>query len=224
MDQLPPKAVLVPSVLVGAALMLGACSSMTTYGTGTTAAAQTFQDVTGIVSLGGKKKGEKQIDYEPRPPIVEPPETTLPPPGSDSSAEVAANWPVDPDEERKRMDAVIKEKQAAGESLKFTVPEEESVSSNPNARSPGEDWKMSPEKILRQKMRGTGPNAEDQKKLFADAKHGKVGSFDENGNPVRRYLTEPPAEYREPDAESSVEIAEKPNKKKGFKWPDLWPF
>ena len=91
---------------------------MTTYGTGTTAAKQTLEDVTGILALGGSKQGEEPISYEPRPPIVEPPVATLPPPGSDTATAVASNWPVDPDEERKRIDALVKEKQEAGETLK----------------------------------------------------------------------------------------------------------
>ena len=62
-----------------------------------------------------------------------------------------------------------------------------------------------------------------QKKLFADMKLAKSGSVDANGNPVRRYLTEPPADYRVPDPEAPTEITEK-KKKTGFKWPDLWPF
>lgn len=206
--------------------MLGACSS-TTYGTGTSAAKQTIQDVTGILSFG-KKKGE-DIAYEPRPPIVEPPAATLPPPGSDPSAVVAGNWPVDPDEERKRIDNLVKERREAGQSLKFTVPEEEPtgpVVVSATERSDDDRRSMSPEKAMRIRdtVRGKGPSGEDQRKLFADAKLARIGSFDENGNPVRRYLTEPPAEYREPDLESPIEITEKPKKKKRFKLPDLWPF
>jgi hypothetical protein len=219
MAQFPATTALVPSLLVGAALTLGACSSMTTYGTGTTAASQTVQDVAGILSLGGKKK-EDPINYEPRPPIVEPPAATLPPPGSDTSAVVASNWPVDPDEEQKRMEALVKERQEAGQSLKFTVPDAPArpVKIDPENRVP------SPESLLRAKLRGEGNNSEETKKMFANAKMAKSGSFDEDGNPVRRYLIEPPAQYREPDLESPVEITEKPKKKKGFKWPDLWPF
>ena len=96
--QFPPATVLTPVLLVGAAMTLGACSSMTTYGTGTTAAAQTVEDISGILSLGATRSDKKQIDYEPRAPIVEPPTATLPPPGSDPSVNVASNnWPVDPD-------------------------------------------------------------------------------------------------------------------------------
>jgi hypothetical protein len=42
--------------------------------------------------------------------------------------------------------------------------------------------------------------------------------------PIRRYLVEPKSEYRVPDPESEVEISAKTKKKRGWKWPDLWPF
>jgi hypothetical protein len=219
MAQFPPTTVLAPSLLVGAALMLGACSS-TTYGTGTTAASQTVKDVTGILSFGSRKKDEEPINYEPRPPIVEPPAAALPPPGSDTSVNVAGNWPVDPDEEQKRIEALVKERQEAGQSLKFTVPDAPSRQANRD----GHTGVPTADSLLRAKIRGEDKGTEATKKMFANAKTAKVGSFDEDGNPVRRYLTEPPALYREPDLESPVDITEKPKKKKGFKWPDLWPF
>jgi hypothetical protein len=203
------------ALLVGAGLMLGGCGS-TTYGTGTTAAAQTVKDVTGILSLGGSKSNEPPIEYEPRASIVEPPVVSLPPPGSETPVATAANWPVDPDEEKKRIDALVQERTEAGQSLKFTVPE--SSSDRPVLR----DDQTAVERALKDtKNRQSNP---ELKKVFADAKQAKIGSFDEQGNPTRRYLIEPPAEYREPDPESPVEITEKPKKKKGFNWPDLWPF
>ena len=52
------------------------------------------------------------------------------------------------------------------------------------------------------------------KKLFAEAKGIAV---DENGQPVRRYLSDPPSEYRVPDPTAPVVITDKPKKKK-FKW------
>jgi hypothetical protein len=214
-------------LLLGAAFALGGCGSMTTYGTGTTAAKQTVEDITGILALGGSKKDKDPIDYEPRPPIVEPPTATLPPPGSGTSATtVAGNWPVDPDEERKRIDALVKERQEAGQSLKFTVPEGADKGNvnltDPLART-DDDRQNQASKLFQSKVNGSY-DTDEAKKLMANAKNAKIGSFDENGNPVRRYLTEPPAPYREPDPESSVEITEKPKKKNGFKLPDLWPF
>ena len=60
-------------------------------------------------------------------------------------------------------------------------------------------------------------------KMFADAR-GKGGAYDAEGHPVRKYLTEPPAVYREPDPNSPVEITEKPKKKNKFSLKSLWPF
>ena len=53
---------------------------------------------------------------------------------------------------------------------------------------------------------------------------GRGASLDEDGKPIRRYLTEPRVVYLDPDPESSVIITEKPKKKNRFNWPDLWPF
>ena len=50
------------------------------------------------------------------------------------------------------------------------------------------------------------PTAEEQagaKKLFAEAR-GAV-AVDENGQPVRRYLSDPPSEYRVPDPTAPVD-------------------
>jgi hypothetical protein len=224
MTKLLPAAVLAPAIVVGAAFTLGACGSMTTYGTGTTAAKQTVDDLTGILSFGSKDKNG-EIDYEPRPPIVEPPVATLPPPGSTATnVATAANWPVDPDEERKRVEALVKESHETGQSLKFTPPAAPRVETDPKAplAKSDDDNDLMARRLTEAKMRGQ--DYDEAKKIFADAKQAKIGSFDENGNPVRQYLVEPPAPYREPDPESPIEITEKPKKKNGLKLPDLWPF
>jgi hypothetical protein len=62
----------------------------------------------------------------------------------------------------------------------------------------------------------TPAQQEAAKKMFADAR-GAV-AVDENGQPVRRYLTDPPSEYRMPDPTAPVEITAKPAPKKKFKW------
>jgi len=235
MAQFPSATVLTPALLVGAALTLSACGQ-TTYGTGTTAGAQTLKDVTGILSLGGRKEGPA-IDYEERAPIVEPPVAALPPPGSgdpsvaaalpppgsgEPSVAAGADWPVDPDEERKRVQALVKARADAGETLKFTPPpapgkKEKSYASDNSDKS-------AREKYFDERM-ASKKNPKDIKQEFAKAKMAKVGSFDENGNPVRQYLIEPPVNYREPDLESEVGVSDAPKKKKKkFKFPDLWPF
>jgi len=193
---------------------------MTTYGTGKTAAIQTVEDLSGILSVGGKKKN--QIDYEPRAPLIEPPtgSTTLPPPGSETTVALSSDWPDDPDEAAKRYHELAKEKAAAGESLNFTLPDE----ALEKTRTPRPNDTRAFSNRLRDDKTAKSIDVDAQKKLFADAKAGRTGSVDEAGMPVRRYLTEPPVIYREPDPDAPVVITEKPQKKGKWSWPDLWPF
>jgi len=218
----PSSKILGPSAIAGAALLLAGCGSMTTYGTGTTAASQTFSDLTSILTIGGKD--DEKIDYSPRAPIVEPPTAgALPTPGSGSTTVASAEqWPSDHDMERERVKALAAEKAAQGQSLRFSVPESaELVESNSTV---DRDRKKSFSEKLRSEKLHASKNPEEQKKLFADAKLASNGSVDANGNPTRRYLTEPPADLRAPDPESPVVVTEKPKKKGRFKMPDLWPF
>jgi hypothetical protein len=215
------------SVCIGAAtaalaLALGACNE-TTYGTGTSPGMQTLQDLAGIADMGGQQP--EPIKYHPRPGVVAPPPgAPLPPPGSDQ-ANVAANWPKDPDAEAKRFKADV----AARE--KFCA---ELVNKNlPECRDPG--FRLAPSEqanasrepsptLLNMNVdpgeaaHSTAAQDEQAKKLFADAR-GQV-AVDTNGNPVRRYLTDPPSDYRVPDPNAPVEIDNKPaTKAKKFKWP-----
>jgi hypothetical protein len=69
------------------------------------------------------------------------------------------------------------------------------------------------------------PTNAEIKKMFADARGSKAGSVDAEGKPIRKYLTEPPAAYREPDPTSTVPVDEEPEKKKKkFSLKNLWPF
>jgi hypothetical protein len=211
--------VLGPAFVVGAAALLGACGSMTTYGTGKSAAAQTVEDLGGVLALGSKRTNEEPIDYSPRAPIVEPPAvaSALPPPGSETVVATAGDWPKDPDEEAKKLQKKVEELAASGKTPKFTLPE----GAEPIAVSTrtGRDERTSVEKLRDEKK----VDNKKQKEMFADAKMAKTGSFDKEGRPIRKYLTEPPVVYRAPDPESPVVITQKPKKGK-WAWPDLWPF
>ncbi len=203
------------------ALALGACNE-TTYGTGTSPGAQTLQDLAGIADMGGQQ--QEPIKYHARPGVVAPPPgAPLPPPGSDQ-ASVAANWPKDPDAEAKRFKAEV----AARE--KFCA---ELTNKNlPECRDPG--FRLPPSEqatasrepsptLLNMNVdpgdaaHSTAAQDEQAKKLFADAR-GKI-AVDADGKPVRRYLTDPPSDYRVPDPNAPVEIDNKPATKKKFKWP-----
>jgi hypothetical protein len=190
---------------LAAAFALSACTQ-TTYGTGKSPGMQTLEDLAGIAAMSSEKK--EPIDYTPRPKVVVPPSVAqLPPPGS-GKAVLDPNWPVDPEQKRARILAEADAREAAGlQAQKGSIPimgkPKEGV---PNPTLMGYD----PEK-------DATPTAEEQagaKKLFAEAKGIAV---DENGQPIRRYLSDPPSEYRMPDPTAPVVITDKPKKKK-FKW------
>jgi hypothetical protein len=194
--------------------LAGCMGSGTTYGTGKNPGTQTLEDLAGIASLGAPKK--EPIEYGVRAPLVPPPPgTPLPPPGSQPSA--AANWPKDPDVEQKKFKADSQARaqaQAYGEQPfgandpKFRVPAKKSDEPSPMLTDPN--------KRMDADAHTTPEQAAASKKLFADARGVPT---DENGQPIRQYLTDPPTEYRTPDPTGPVEIDAKPAVKKKFKWP-----
>jgi hypothetical protein len=180
------------------------------------------QDLAGIADLGGQKPDP--IKYSSRPALVAPPPGTPLPPPDTQQQNVAANWPKDPDVDAKRM----KDQTAARE--KFCAEEPNKI--RPECRDPG--FRL-PESAEANKSREPSPTlvnmnkdagelahstaAQDAQamKLFAEAK-GQV-AVDENGKPIRRYLTDPPSDYRVPDPTAPVVFDNKPASKKKFRWP-----
>ncbi len=182
-----------------AALALSACTS-NTYGTGTSPGMQTLKDITGIAMLTGKQKDP--IDYSPRPNLVAPPSTAdLPPPGSDTDTANAPNWPNDPDVASAKAKAA-----AAAASANGDVPNQYYVASTaaPSAISPSKNGDLTPAQLAA------------ARKAFADARGGI--SLDANGNPVRKYLTDPPVDYRLPDPTEPLNTAAVQKKRKKFLW------
>jgi hypothetical protein len=196
-------------------LFLAACSQ-TTYGTGTTPGQQTLEDIAGIAAFGAPKK--EPIDYSARPAIVPPPKgTPLPAPG-DPTAVASANWPKDPDVEQKKFKAEVAARDPGG------YDEDPTKVVNPNFSLPTQPQGPEPNlaKMERdQEKEALSTTAEQNaavKKLFADARG--VVAVDAEGKPIRRYLTDPPVEYREPDPNAPVEIEAKPQqKKRTWRWP-----
>ncbi len=194
--------------LAGAAILLAACSG-TTYGTGRDPNLQTLEDLAGIAALGTKKE---TIEYANRAPVVEPPATgALPAPGSTPKI-AATDWPDDPDERRARITSEIAAQEAEvgpGGRARF----------NPNFRLPR--GTTTPNQVSNvsasEAARVTPEEAEAARKAFAAARAN--GTFDADGNPVRRYLTDPPNEYRLPDPEAPVEIAPECDEDGKFRWP-----
>lgn len=201
----------------GALVLLGlAGCSGTTYGTGIAPEQQTIKDVMSLASLGSNEP--PPIDYRPRGGIVAPPTNSLPPPGSEANVnlpppkEKAAtataanedpNWPKDPDEQQ-RQKAEAEAKAAADSPIpNFILPKGQTSYSVASAEST--------------------PESKAQGQQAWDALHkGKAGSTDANGVPVRKYLTEPPVDYREPDPNQPMTAP--PKKPFKLDLSKLWPF
>ncbi len=177
---------------------LAGCTSMT-YGTGTSPAIQTVEDLTGITA--GMKGGKDPIDYSPRPKIVAPPTiAALPPPSDGQSTATVANWPNDPDQLKAKVKADAEARAAAGKPDQIKLPAGKFTAAPiPGERTP------------------TQAELDDMRRQMAASKGGM--SVDANGAPVRKYLIDPPVEYRQPDPTAPIAVAEdgKPKKKK-WKW------
>lgn len=198
-----------------AALILGGC---TTYGTGTSPAKQTVEDLAGMVSLSGPK--QESISYAPRPKVVTPPPgAALPEPGSGTAAVSDANWPRDPDELRKQQKALAANTPRVDEFIE--------AKSDPGFRLPSATPSATPRLIENNKndnpfnQPGSVNKDKEAAKLYAAAKSGAAGKVDENGNPVRTTLTEPPSEYRAPDP-TAPDTFTASTKTATKKW--WWPF
>jgi hypothetical protein len=188
-------------LLAGLALALAGCQSGMTYGTGKSPGLQTVEDMVGIAAISNERR--EPIDYRPRPAIVAPPTVgELPPPSTGNSAMLAANWPVDPDVQSAEIRAEIARRDAAGEPL-------------PTFRLPPR------QQTANEQVVGDGPMTKEQiaelRKRFADAR-GSL-AVDEYGNPVRRYLSDPPVEYRyEAETDGVVDVAVVQKKPRKFLW------
>jgi hypothetical protein len=177
----------------------------TTYGTGVTAEQQTLEGVMSIASLGSKDG--PSIDYRPRGGIVVPPSDNLPTPGTTGSvATNDPNWPKDPDEARRKAKAAEAAAPIGQSSPNFVLPKGQTTFSVANAQQPTDE--------AAKKAAGT--------KAWKEKRQARAGSVDANGNPTRKYLTEPPVAYRE--ADPNAPVAEPPKTKKKFDISKLWPF
>lgn len=184
-----------------AAFALSACTTGNTYGTGTSPGLQTLKDISGIAMITGEHQAP--IDYEPRPNLVAPPSTAdLPPPGTGDDTDTAANWPKDPDVTSAKAKAAAAAASASGQEPNQYYVASASAPSASTAGSTGAD--LTPDQLAA------------ARKAFAAAKGGV--SVDANGNPVRKYLTDPPVDYRQPDPTQPLTADNQQKKRKKFLW------
>lgn len=164
---------------VGAAALLSGCMGSPTYGTDKTAAAQLFDDVSGIVStstLTGGNNREAAIAYKPRPELVRPASmAVLPEPQRELTADANSAWPESPEQRRKRLRDEATENQ-----------------DNFSYRSP-----ISMQGGIPQGSASLTP--EQRAELERRKREGKQGDASS-----RKYLSEPPVAYRVPNETAAV--------------------
>ncbi|UGV25380.1 hypothetical protein E0H22_06615 [Rhodopseudomonas boonkerdii] len=152
-----------------------------------------------MTGLGGTNMENSGIDYRERSPLVVPPRLDLPTPAAASNTANVANWPKDPDVQRRREAAAAAKTGRPEEVLEASrtltpsemAPKRGRVSSsNVDHSHPGDPNKnivLSPSQL--------GVSSGMFKNMFGGNK-GETAEF--KGEPTRDSLTQPPAGYQTP--------------------------
>ena len=169
-------------LVVAGAVASSGCSGTSTYGTGTTQEMQLVKDLSGLVSL--KRSKPAKIAYEERPGLVRPGQATLPPPvetAATASKDGVSAFPVSPEQQRaQRRAAAARGEKVSGGSAAPTVAGE---------KLSAEDRKF---------INWSGPQTPAYRRWLSK----RARTMKKNKTPViagdapRKYLTQPPAEYR----------------------------
>jgi hypothetical protein len=175
--------------LVVSGLLIAGCMSSPTYGTGTTQTKQLTTDVTTMFSL--KPKAQSR-EYAPRPELVKPttPTTELPPPQESIVASAGDQWPESPEQRRARIRADATENR---DKLGWEpeVVNDISVDTSASEAKLGSSARGADSGVA------AAGQAEDLSKKGAEFKQ-KMAATKQGSPTVRRTLTEPPLEYRQP--------------------------
>lgn len=202
-----------------ATLALGGCVSSPTYGTGVSASEQLLTDVTSIAALGPKEK--PKIDYSPRPELVRPAAkgaVALPAPQQSVAAAGSPAWPESPEERRKRYRDDATENQ-------------DNPQWQPKVRN---DTLFGSKKTDELADAYEYDNATPEQQRAEFKRRQQLVQEQTRGTPgTRRYLSEPPVDYRTPASTAAVgELGEdekdkekarqRGSKSTGKKWWKPW--
>jgi hypothetical protein len=156
-----------------------------TYGTGKTANQQLVEDLGSVLSIGSGSSNQAEIAYTPRPELVTPPSfEVLPTPQEDVASASNPAWPESPEQRRARIraDATANQNNPLYHAPVSAEPMATTTAAAP-AKLPWEDrlnahYKRSDRDELNRRLRERN-----------------------QGDPTtRKYLSEPPVDYRVPAA------------------------
>ena len=184
--------------LIASVLALAGCTGGTTYGTGTTHEEATMKGLSNIFSLKSEKTS---IDYNKRPELVMPAnKNILPAPVSEQAAVSNEQWPETPEERIAKVRANAPEVDwRTGElPVEYLGSKKEGIAisrAGKEARKPS--WAKEEQWLddTRNDANGISESKKAQKLKEQIAFSTGV---------KRKYLTEPPVEYREPAATAEV--------------------
>jgi hypothetical protein len=159
---------------------LSGCMGSPTYGTDKPADQQLLEDITGVLSLA--PKNDQRIEYKPRPELVKPASLdNLPPPQDDMTTASNPDWPESPEQRRARLRA---DATANRDNMDFS-PE---VVDTRTGSAP----------TVERNARGDTINFDTNGKNSREEFNRRLAENKQGSATSRRYLSEPPTEYRKP--------------------------
>ncbi|MEP9371203.1 hypothetical protein [Mesorhizobium sp. KR1-2] len=174
--------------LLASGVALSGCMSSPTYGTDKTSGAQLVGDVSGILSVAPKNRGN--IDYKPRPELVRPKtgeKPNLPAPQNNIVTAENTVWPESPEQRRARL-------RAEATQNRDTPGWRPEIEGDVRAASSATELPMGASPRSGDSGVGKPGSEKDQREAFnkrlAESKQGSSTS--------RKYLSEPPLVYRQP--------------------------
>ena len=182
--------------LLVSGLLLSGCMGSPTYGTGVSANEQLATDVSSMFSLKPKRTS---AEYKPRPELVRPTDSTtvLPPPQENIVTSNSGEWPESPEQRRARI------RDAATENRDNLGWEPEVVNDIASSRSYSKT-KLGTSSRTQDSGIARPGEADDLNKQGARFRQARA--MTNQGSPtVRRTLTEPPLDYRQPAATASAD-------------------
>lgn len=185
--------------VLGTALALTGCVGGTTYGTGVSHERQTFEDMYNILRIN---RPQRQIAYEARPGLIVPENKEVLPEPAETAAVSDPDWPESPEQRiaRIRSQAPDPDERSGNLPTEYLTSEKEGIRVDRNSRLgrrfvPGQTDRDGYTLDTREHIEATRNDA-----LRRRAELNRQTGTSTQGGPKRRYLTEPPVEYREPFA------------------------
>ena len=174
------------TVVMAAGSMATGCTSPT-YGTGTSAMAQLGDDIGQSVSLAPQEPKNKGVKYQPRPTLVMPAQAskeTLVEPQKTIASKDNPEWVESPEETRARL---VKEADENTDKSTYVSP------------------------LAKNGVEGGRKTAAQQAQAYREARAIQKGS---TAVTERRFISDPPTEYRQADDPSKLEDLGEPEAKK----------